>query len=68
VPLVVGDERRALALMHDLMDDGFLAVAIRPPTVPVGSSRLRLSFSAVHGDDDVDALAAAVKKRLEVRA
>ncbi len=67
VPLVVGDERRALALMHDLMDDGFLAVAIRPPTVPVGSSRLRLSFSAVHSDDDVDLLAAAVKKRLEVR-
>jgi 8-amino-7-oxononanoate synthase len=64
VPIVVGDERRALALMHGLVDDGFLAVAIRPPTVPAGTSRLRLSFSAAHSDDDVDALAVALRRRL----
>lgn len=64
VPVVVGDERRALALMQALVDDGFLAVAIRPPTVPAGTSRLRLSFSAAHRDADVDALAAALRRRL----
>lgn len=66
VPLVVapgpGDEERALALMSALEREGFLAVAIRPPTVPPGTSRLRLSFSAGHTDEDVDALAAAVRK------
>ena len=63
VPLHLGDEARALELMTGLDDDGFLAVAIRPPTVPAGTSRVRLSFSAGHSDDDVDALAAAVKRR-----
>ncbi len=64
VPVIVGDERRALSLMQALVDDGFLAVAIRPPTVPAGTSRLRLGFSAAHGDGDVDALAAALRRRL----
>ena len=63
VPLVVGDEETALRLMQDLEMDGFWAVAIRPPTVPVGASRIRLSFSAGHSDDDVRALAAAVQQR-----
>jgi len=67
VPIVVGDERRALALMQGLIDDGFLAVAIRPPTVPAGTSRLRVSLSAAHSDDDVDALATALRRRLAVR-
>lgn len=60
VPVIVGDERRALALMQELIDEGFLAVAIRPPTVPAGTSRLRLSFSAAHNEADVDALATAL--------
>ncbi len=67
VPVIVGDERRALALMEALVDDGFLAVAIRPPTVPAGTSRLRVSFSAAHRDDDVDALASALRRRLAER-
>lgn len=64
VPVIVGDERRALGLMQALVDDGFLAVAIRPPTVPAGTSRLRLSFSAAHSDEDVDGLASALRWRL----
>ncbi len=63
VPLIVGDEARAMTLMHGLIDDGFLVVAIRPPTVPVGTSRLRVGFCAVHTDADVDALAAALRRR-----
>lgn len=67
VPVVVGDERDALALMNRLVDDGFLAVAIRPPTVPVGTSRLRIAVSAGHDDDDIDGLAASLRRHM-VRA
>jgi 8-amino-7-oxononanoate synthase len=63
VPLVLGSEDRALKAMRDLEEDGFLAVAIRPPTVAPGTARVRFTFSAAHTDDDVDALAAAVKQR-----
>lgn len=61
VPVVVGPEAEALALMERLADDGHLVVAIRPPTVPVGTSRLRISLSAGHSDDDVDALARSLR-------
>lgn len=66
VPLLAGgddDERAALRLMEELIDEGFLAVAIRPPTVPRGTSRLRLSFSAAHNDEQLARLAAAVRRR-----
>ena len=53
VPLVLGDPARALASAQALEDKGFLVVAMRPPTVPEGTSRLRITFSAGHSDDDV---------------
>lgn len=56
VPAIVGDEGRALAMAADLADRGLLAVAIRPPTVPAGTSRLRLTLSAAHRDADVTQL------------
>jgi 8-amino-7-oxononanoate synthase len=43
---------------------GFLAGAVRPPTVPPGASRLRLGVSAAHAEAEVDALAAAVADAL----
>lgn len=61
VPLVLGDPARALAAAQALEDKGFLVVAMRPPTVPEGSSRLRFTFSAAHCDDDVARLIAAMK-------
>ena len=61
VPLVLGDEARALDASARLAERGFLVTAIRPPTVPAGTSRLRFTFSAAHSDDDVAQLAAAVR-------
>jgi 8-amino-7-oxononanoate synthase len=60
VPIVVGAAERALAAAADLERQGFLAVPIRPPTVPPGTARLRCAFSALHTEAQVDALAAAV--------
>jgi 8-amino-7-oxononanoate synthase len=60
VPLVVGDNRRALALAGALLERGVLAQAIRPPTVPPGTARIRLTPMATHTGADIDrALAAA---------
>jgi 8-amino-7-oxononanoate synthase len=61
VPVGLGSEERALAAMAELEARGLLGVAIRPPTVPEGSSRLRLSLSAAHGDDAIDQLVAAIE-------
>ncbi len=55
-PIIVGSAEQALALSQKLEEQGILAVAIRPPTVPVGTSRLRVTLSAAHSDDDVGQL------------
>ena len=55
-PIILGDEARALAFSEELAARGFLVIAIRPPTVPVGSSRLRVTLSAAHSVAQVDAL------------
>jgi 8-amino-7-oxononanoate synthase len=60
VPVVVGEEADALALSSRLLDRGLLVPAIRPPTVPVGTSRLRIALSAAHDDDHIDRLLAAL--------
>ncbi|HLM16943.1 MAG TPA: 8-amino-7-oxononanoate synthase [Acidimicrobiia bacterium] len=60
VPYVCGAEQRALEAADALAARGFLVTAIRPPTVPPGTSRLRVALSADHTFDQVDALAAAL--------
>lgn len=55
-PLVVGDAARALDLSDKLRQRGLLIGAIRPPTVPVGTSRLRITLSAAHSEEQVDQL------------
>ncbi len=65
VPVVLGDAARTLGAMQALEAQGFLAVAIRPPTVPSGTARLRLAFTAGHDDADIDRLAAAVAPLME---
>lgn len=55
-PIIVGDAARTLALSQRLADQGILAVAIRPPTVPQGTSRLRVTLSAAHTAEHVGRL------------
>ncbi len=57
VPIVLGEEARALAASQKLLDEGFHVIAIRPPTVAPGTARLRVALSAAHTDDDVARLA-----------
>ncbi len=51
VPVIIGEEEATLAASRLLADEGFLAAPIRPPTVPAGTARLRLTFTAQHPDD-----------------
>ena len=60
IPVVVGDEAAALKASAALLERGLLVPAIRPPTVPPGTSRLRVALSAAHTDAHVDALVAAL--------
>jgi 8-amino-7-oxononanoate synthase len=55
-PIVLGDAARAVAASRSLEERGFLVTAIRPPTVPAGSARLRVTLSAAHEEQDVDRL------------
>jgi 8-amino-7-oxononanoate synthase len=64
VPVVVGEAERAVALSQALEAQGFLVSAIRPPTVPAGTARLRVTLSAVHEESQVDALIAALRPML----
>jgi 8-amino-7-oxononanoate synthase len=60
IPVVVGDPLRTMTATAELRRRGFLVGGVRPPTVPTGTSRLRISLSAVHAVEMVDALAANV--------
>lgn len=64
VPIVVGHEKTALEHSRMLEEEGFLAVAIRPPTVKRGTARLRLTFTAQHPDDQIERLADIVRDKI----
>lgn len=71
-PILLGNAGAAVAAQRALEDAGFLVVAIRPPTVPAGSARLRVTLSAAHTEDQVrrlvDALAQACRAKGESHA
>ena len=67
VPVMLGQAETALAASALLEDNGFLVTAIRPPTVPPGTSRLRLTFTAQHPDDEIERLAEIVRTRIVAR-
>ena len=64
VPVIVGDEKKAMDISSQLENEGFIVPAIRPPTVPEGTTRLRFTFSASHRKQDVKKLANLVKNLL----
>ena len=59
-PIMVGDNHAALALSRALEEQGILVTAIRPPTVPEGEARLRVTLSAAHSEAQVDRLLKAL--------
>ncbi|HET8695621.1 MAG TPA: 8-amino-7-oxononanoate synthase, partial [Aquabacterium sp.] len=59
-PLIIGSNEEALSVMAHLEQHGIWVPAIRPPTVPPGTARLRISLSAAHSEDHVDQLCAAL--------
>ncbi|HFC97322.1 MAG TPA: 8-amino-7-oxononanoate synthase [Thermosulfurimonas dismutans] len=64
VPVILGEDRRALSVSERLYEAGFLAPAIRPPTVPEGTARLRLSLSATMEEHDLLRLADHLKDEI----
>jgi 8-amino-7-oxononanoate synthase len=64
VPLIIGDELAALEASQILEKEGFLVTAIRPPTVPSGTSRLRFAFTAGHPPEEIARLAKIVRERI----
>lgn len=61
VPVVLGDEEAALRADRTLLEHGYHVVAIRPPTVPPGTARLRVTLSAAHRPSEIDGLASALR-------
>ena len=55
-PMIIGDDYEALQISKELFERGFLVTAIRPPTVPEGTSRLRITLSAKHTHEHIDQL------------
>jgi 8-amino-7-oxononanoate synthase len=62
LPVVVGGDREAVAAARFLQQRGFDVRAVRPPTVPEGTARLRISVNAGHEEEQLAALAAALKE------
>jgi 8-amino-7-oxononanoate synthase len=55
-PVVIGDNEVAFKASEKLREAGFLVTAIRPPTVPVGTARLRITLTATHDENQLDRL------------
>lgn len=63
-PLLIGDEAKAMTISQTLRQRGLLITAIRPPTVPAGTSRLRITLTAAHTREDIDTLLDALAELL----
>ena len=67
VPVVAGENDAALGFAQALEERGVLGVAIRPPTVPEGTARVRFSLTAAHADEHVELALAAIEERRRLR-
>jgi 8-amino-7-oxononanoate synthase len=61
IPVVIGDDRETMACTARLLERGFYVQGIRPPTVPEGTSRLRVALSAAHSEEEVDGVVRAIR-------
>ncbi|MBX7245329.1 MAG: 8-amino-7-oxononanoate synthase [Candidatus Sumerlaeaceae bacterium] len=66
IPVIIGDAGNTLRVSEALRSEGFLVVAIRPPTVRPGSSRLRITVMSSHTEDQINGLAASLAKAISV--
>ncbi|MEK9671102.1 MAG: 8-amino-7-oxononanoate synthase [Rhodospirillaceae bacterium] len=64
IPVILGAAERTMAAQKMLEDEGYLVVGIRQPTVPAGTARLRLTFTAEHADADIDRLADLISEKV----
>ena len=62
-PIIVGDAKEAVALSNILYNANILATAIRPPTVPQNTSRLRISLTATHTKEHIASLVSTIKNQ-----
>jgi len=67
VPVIIGDEEATLAASRMLIEEGYFSAAIRPPSVPAGTARLRLTFTAKHSDQAIERLADIVRDKIMKR-
>jgi len=67
IPIIIGNNEKAVAVSQALREEGIIAAAIRPPTVPAGSARLRLSVTLAHHVDDLERAARQIIKAAQVR-
>ena len=65
IPVIIGDNQKAVELADIMQNEGFLIFPVRPPTVPVGTARFRLSLTADMQTSDIDGLAQLIRKRLD---
>ena len=63
-PLIVGDSEKALSISQKLFEQGFYVSAIRAPTVPKGTERLRITLNANHTQNQIEQLLACIKNAL----
>ena len=61
-PVIVGDSAKAMAMSAQLKERGIMVTAIRPPTVPAGTARLRITLSAAHSTQQVAQLLSALEQ------
>ncbi len=65
VPILVGGAERATAIGRRMLDCGYLVGAVRPPSVPMGKARLRITLSAAHSGEQIDGLVASLREVLD---
>ncbi|PIR37681.1 MAG: 8-amino-7-oxononanoate synthase [Alphaproteobacteria bacterium CG11_big_fil_rev_8_21_14_0_20_39_49] len=64
VPMIFGDEQKTITASKILEDEGYLVSAIRPPTVPKNTARLRFTFSSLHTKQNIDDIVSVIKQKL----